>query len=79
MWSKVDGITYKHTPTGMQVIKMADNTWSVCTGPIEEFEIGLTKWVSHKYRTLRDAKQAVTTRAGLSEVQTRRARRAAEG
>lgn len=58
-WQKVDAITYLHTASGMRVVKMADNTWSTSNGPVENIALGLAQWISHKYRTLREAKSSV--------------------
>ncbi len=65
-WTKIDGTTYKHNPSGRRVIKMDDDTWSVCTGPVEHLEIGTATWIGHKYRILRDAKQAASRRLTVS-------------
>jgi hypothetical protein len=46
-------------PSGMHVYKMADNTWSIATGPIEDMPTGQSKWIGHYHRTLNDAKSSV--------------------
>ncbi len=61
-WLKEDAITYHHKPSGCRIVKMNDNTWSTCTGPVENISIGLAHWISHKYKTLRLAKSAICIR-----------------
>lgn len=68
-WQRKDSTTYLHAPSGMYVIKMKDDTWSVCTGCVENIAIGLAHWVSHKHNLLRDAK----SQASMHHRRTQRA------
>jgi hypothetical protein len=58
-WTRLDSTTHVHKPSGMHVHKMADNTWSISTGPVEDMPTGQSKWLSHYHRTLNDAKSTV--------------------